>query len=385
MQAENREPAGAANGPPFSTDAEERSAAQSSRPQLLICGLDSLYVSYYFDLRKSMLDFDELSYTKERLKEARRQDLAEIRLGTERFALMPYGKHPYAYVLSNEAFEVRLGENMSPSCHVQFTSQFLWQCGVDDLLRRFDSWCRSVELTAELPEVVSRADWAFDYHLPIIDFTADDFVSRLRKDSIHRENGSAQTFTRGRGAVVFRVYDKVAEIEEQSQKFWFFDLWGRRDEVWRIELQVRRERLHQGGIDTIADLHGLQNDLLRELASNNTTLRRPGQDTNRARWPLHPLWETLLEHIDGLPQSGLIREIDPKRSLNDRVYYQGRSLYGNLKGLAALLSERDERSSPMTLVELMGALMSVLRPHHNRDVWQADVVRRLTALRLGQW
>jgi hypothetical protein len=375
-----------AHGPSQSEDPRTSlRVSEPAKPRLLLSGLDSLYVSYYFDLRKSALDFDQLAYAKERLRESRREDIAEVQLGTERFAVMPYGKHPYAYVLSNEAFEVRLGENMSPSCHVQFSSQSLWQCGLDDLIRRFDSWCDSVNLTSDLPEVVSRADWAFDYHLPIVDFTADDFVSRLRKDSIHRENGSAQTFTRGRGAVVFRIYDKVAEIEEQSQKFWFFELWGRRDGVWRVEMQVRRERLREGGIDTIADLRSLQNDLLRELCSNHTTLRRPGSDTNKARWALHPLWEALLEHIDALPQSGLIREIDPKRSLSDRIYYQGRSLYGNLKGLAALLSERDDRNAPMTLPELLNALMRVLTPHHNREAWQADVLRRVTALRLGQW
>lgn len=357
----------------------------SKSPQLLLSGLDSLYVSYYLDLAKSTLDFDELSFAKERLKECRRGDLAEIQLGTERLALMPYGKHPYTYVLSNEAFEIRLGERMSPSCHVQFSSKFLWQCGLDDLLNRFDSWRSSLKLASKLPDVVARADWAFDYHLPVVDFTVDDFVSRFRKDAVHRANGAAQTFTLGRSDFVLRVYDKVAEIEEQSQKFWFYDLWGRRDSVWRIELQVRRARLHQGGIETIADLRCLQNDLLRELATDHTTLRRPGADTNRARWPLHPVWEALLEHIGALPQTGLIREMDSDGTLVMRLDYQARSLYGNLKGLAALLSARDERATPLTFDELLGALLPVLRPHHNRVVWHADVNRRLKAWKLGQW
>ena len=37
------------------------------------------------------------------------------------------------------------------------------------------------------------------------------------------------------------------------------------------------------GIHTIGELKELQNDLLRELATDHTTLRRPGNDTNRAR------------------------------------------------------------------------------------------------------
>ena len=359
--------------------------AGTRRPPLLLCGLDSLYVSYYLDLTRSTLDFDELAYRKERLKEARGENFAEVELGTERFALMPYGRHPYTYVLANEAFEVRLGEKMSPSCHVQFTSQFLWQCGLADLLNRFDSWRASLKLSNKLPEVVARADWAFDYHLPAIDFGADDFVTRFRKDSIHRQNGAVQTFTLGRGDFVLRVYDKIAEIQEQSQKFWFYDLWGRRDAVWRIEFQVRRGRLQQAGIDTLDDLRLLQNDILRELAGNHTSLRQPTGDGNRARWPLHVLWDALLEDIGRLPQTGLVREIDPKGTLGMRIDCQGRALYGNLKGFAALLSERDERGEPLSFQQLLKSLGSALLRHHNDVIWHADVNKRLRALRLGQW
>jgi hypothetical protein len=361
------------------------SPTEISRPKLLLSGLDSLYVSYFFDLEKSDIHFDELAFQKERIKEARKEDLAEIQLGTERFALMPFGKHPYSYVLSNEAFEVRLGERMSPSCHVQFYSQFLWQCGLDDLVKRFRSWAESVRLKTKLPEVISRADLAFDYSLSLIDFGADDFISRSRKDSIHRENGSVQTFTRGRGDFVLRVYDKVAEIDQQSEKFWFYDLWGQRENVWRIEFQVRRARLHEAGIDSLDDLQSLQSDLLRELAANHTTLRTPSPDTNRARWPMHPLWRALLDDIASLEQSGLVRVNDPKGTLNMRVYYQARSLYGSLKGLAALLSDREDRERPMSFAELLNALPPALQFHHNEVTWYADVRKRLTALRLGQW
>jgi len=49
-----------------------------------------------------------LEFHRERVQEARLEEIAEIELGCERFALMPYGKHPYRYVLAKEAFEVRL-------------------------------------------------------------------------------------------------------------------------------------------------------------------------------------------------------------------------------------------------------------------------------------
>ena len=90
------------------------------RPTLLLSGLDSLYVSYYLDVANSKLDFDELTYQRERIQQSRTDDFAEIELGSETFALRPYGKYPYRYLLANDLFEVRLAENLKPSCHVQF-------------------------------------------------------------------------------------------------------------------------------------------------------------------------------------------------------------------------------------------------------------------------
>ncbi|HEV2548408.1 MAG TPA: hypothetical protein VGU20_13795 [Stellaceae bacterium] len=366
-------------------DRHKAPGSASARPRLLLCGLDSLYVSYYLDVRNGKLDFEELAVQKERAREARKGRLEAAQVGSESFAVMPYGKHPYAYVLTNDAFEVRLSENMSPSCHVQYGSHLLWHCGLEDSLNRFDSWCGSLGLRQKAPEVVARADWAFDYALPDIDFGADHFISRFKKDSIHRSNRKIQTFTFGRGDCVIRVYDKVAEIEEESHKYWFFPLWGRRAGVWRIEFQVRGARLQQAGMHTTDDLRDLQNDLVHELATNHTTLRQPSGDSNRARWPLHPLWRLFIGDITQLPRTGLIRNFSPHATLNMRLDYQGRALHGTLKGYAALLSERHERDVPLTFEELLAALGPALRRHHNPVVWHADVGNRLKAMRLGQW
>lgn len=92
-------------------------------PRLLLQGLDSLYVSFYLDTVSCDLDWDDLAFQKERLGRDRGDSFKEIELGSELFALKPYGKHPYKFVLSNRAFEVRLSERLSPSCHVQFFSE----------------------------------------------------------------------------------------------------------------------------------------------------------------------------------------------------------------------------------------------------------------------
>ena len=211
---------------------------------------------------------------------------AEIVLGTERFALLPYGRNPYSYVLINKSFEVRLGEHMRPNCHVQFFSEALWKSGAECTLATIEEWFRSMGFNHFRPNVVSRADWAFDYHLPLIDFAWDDFVSAAAKESSWRKHRKTETFVFGVGDPVIRVYDKAAEIEQVSGKTWFHQLWGRKDEVWRIEFQARRDRLGLAGINSTADIGCFQGDLLRELARKHTTLRVPNGDSNRSRWPL---------------------------------------------------------------------------------------------------
>jgi len=356
----------------------------ADRPKLLLSGLDSLYVSYYLDT--AALPWEELAYRKEKLQRTRSDDFTEIELGGEAFAVLPHGAHPYPYVLRNDWAELRIAETLQPSCHIRFPSKALWELGVEALLQRARDWMAATDLPAFKDNAVARADWAFDYDLPTIDFLPEHFLSRARKDATHRDHGKLQTVVFGRGDIVIRVYDKVAEIGDQSGKAWFFDLWGQRDNVWRVECQVRRERLKEAGIRTTEELMDLQNDLLRELATRHTTLRRPSSDSNRARWPLHPLWRALREDIAKLPQTGLVRHIDPRNPLDWRLYQQAKAMYGNLKGLtAALMLLRDQTDPTMPLDTVLGELPALLRTHHDDALWASEIGDRIRRYDLGLW
>jgi hypothetical protein len=253
-------------------------AEPSARPELLLSGVDSLYVSFYLDLSSGELDFDDLAYEKERIRHSRGNRHAEV--GGERFALLPHGRRPYPYALTNKSFEVRLAEHMRPNCHVQFFSEALWKFGAKGVFGRIEQWFQSLGFRHQRPNTVSRADWAFDYHLPIIDFAWNDFVSIAEKDNSWRRHRKSQTFSFGVGSTLIRVYDKSAEIKQQSGRTWFHDLWGRKDRVWRVEFQVRRDKLDEAGIKTFEDIGAHQGDVLRELAKRHTTLKRPSGDTN---------------------------------------------------------------------------------------------------------
>ena len=123
------------------------------------------------------------------------------------------------------------------------------------------------------------------------------------------------------------IYHKLAEIRQKSPtKAWFYDLWKRNGwdgtaPVWRVEFRLTREFLHSVQIEHVYDLPdrlrllweycaghpgvasvGLQTGWLRYVT--------PTEDTNRARWPVHPAWTVVQgafsQEDDGL--GPLVRE-----------------------------------------------------------------------------
>jgi len=196
-----------------------------------------------------------------------------VRLGNSEFLLQGYGTSSgYPFVISNEDFKIEMGEFNWPNFFVTFRSEALWRDSASILNEKFLKWVGSVGYKLNGNERVSRVDFCFDYYLPVVDFDQDSFVSRSTKDSQYRENGQVQTFSFGRGDLVLRVYNKVAEIKQKSGKSWFYLLWEKDHDVWRIEWQVRKGVLRQFEIVTFKDLENTKGDLLRCLASEHDTL-----------------------------------------------------------------------------------------------------------------
>src|SRR5689334_18961010 len=108
---------------PSHSDPEGMLTRRSMLPRLLAYCVDSLYVSLFVDPSASAIDWADLEYRKERLRQGQGEDFTEIRLGSETLALKPFGRKPYRYVLGNDVFEIRLSETIRPACHVQFLSK----------------------------------------------------------------------------------------------------------------------------------------------------------------------------------------------------------------------------------------------------------------------
>lgn len=354
----------------------------------LLVGHDTLQCGYYLRPEPSSdVDFAMLLTKREALRSSCSRDPVVVALGDAEFLLHPYGSTSgYPVVLTGPDYKIECGEFNRPSFYVTFRSEALWRQSAAGVHARFLAWAQSAGLASERPESVSRVDWSFDYHLAVLDFDESHFVSVASKDSKHREGGRTQTLTFGRGDVVLRVYDKIAEIEQQSHKTWLLPLWGGVcQEVWRIEWQARKAILRQFGIRTLESLFERQGDVLRYLASEHTTLRVKSGDSNRSRWPLHPLWQDLQQRIGEMDSLGAQRTDTLQAALDERLTRSLISVYGYLKRIAAIHVMQQGRHDVVPLALLLPELRLQLQRIHDPLAWNGDVRKRIDEMRLGPW
>jgi hypothetical protein len=346
--------------------------------KLLFHGIDTLQCAYFLQVvGRSGLDYHRLAEQKDSIRQSKRKHPLPGILGNTEFLLQPYGTSSgYSFGIENNDFKIEFSVFISPNFYVTFRSQALWHESAFILHDKFLAWAKSVGYEPTIREKLSRVDFCFDYDLPLVDFNLDSFASRSKKDSQHRENGKVQTFTLGKGDLVLRVYDKIAEIEQESGKVWFFLLWEQKGNVWRIEWQVRKAILRRFGIVTFDDLQGQRGDLLRYLAEEPDTLRQSNGDTNRSRWPLHPLWKNLQIMISTLNHLGVCRVYDDAALLEEVMMRMVISMYGYMKRVAAIrcIKTKQPLISPEHALSHFGNRM--MKIHEPLD-WEIDVKRRI--------
>jgi len=353
--------------------------------RLLLSGQDTVECGSYLARSEGcLLDYERLAVEKEIMRQSKSRKPTLIKLGSEEFMLAGHGTGSgYPFLIENESFSIQFGEFNIPSFFVTFRSIALWHQSAQGLHERFLAWAASVGLRDYSPEKLSRVDFTFDYHLPVIDFDEDNFVSSFAKDNQHRKHGKVQTFRLGEGDLGLRVYNKCDEIQESSFKTWFYELWGMDTDVWRIEWQARKEWLRLVGIRTFEDLRERQGDLLRVLVNDHTTLRVKTDDSNRSRWPVHPLWRDLQARAAQMEGLGVIRELDMPALLDERMMRIAISMYGYHKRIAAIYSLHGNTPA-ISLKQARAHLALKLEQLHDPLTWNTDVERRMTEMRLGE-
>ena len=268
--------------------------------QILAAGIDSLYLSYPGGLRHSW-DF-ELEYRKRlaRSPDRDQRSEAQVLLGDSLFRVEAFGSRRFAYILQGDFFRIEvsaIGNKSRPMAYVQIASELLWQAPLPDILEKLSTFMHTLgHLTGE--PLVSRVDLCMDFVTgkPLHEIREEDWVCQAKKIRRYTDDRQFTGFDIGLGgSLSARLYNKSREIVESGKEF-FKDLWslGGWDSVavvWRLEFEIKRERLNDFGINSVTDL--LQRVQSTWSYCSETWLRLPMPnvlDSNRARWATDALW-----------------------------------------------------------------------------------------------
>ena len=228
--------------------------------------------------------------------------------------------------------------------YVSIGSRELALNGLDRTRQKLDALL--AQLGFRLPHdgvSINRVDFAVDILAPSFVLDPDAFVfhSRANRKAIaevetvetNGRSGRTTSVTIGKmpGRQVI-VYDKREEVMKRRKHEWPFiwnanleaagfcplDLSDRTtSQVWRVELRLGKDALrNRKDIRGWGSLHEHLQAEMDQLAQD-VTLTVPSNDSNRSRWPLHPIWPTtqeavatrLFEHVSTVPPEA-VREID---------------------------------------------------------------------------
>jgi len=181
---------------------------------------------------------------------------------------------------------------------------------------------------------IGRADYAIDFLMPEFELEPDCFVMHSNS---HRttyrdmvEHGTSGRVTGVQiGAMPFRqiaVYDKRADIIHKGKSAWWkiynanLEAMGAPElitsdpassRIWRVEARAGKKHLKdRWGIRRWCDFDDRFGDVVRR-AFDDIHYAVPQLDTNRSRWPNHPLWDRARAEI-GFDLHEMISNVDPR-------------------------------------------------------------------------
>jgi len=303
----------------------EREGRGSDRPKILRIGMDSLYLSFQGEILSSVEQ--ELGDKKHLAQSRRKEDqaLAQYPIKGHLFEVRPGRERLFPYVLEDGAYRISLasGENRRlPFAYVKVSSDLLAHKGAEVALDELTPILDELAGQYELFPTISRFDLFADFQTTVN-------LGKLEREAWVTRAEGVDSYSRGQrfsgwvigtgGQISARLYDKTLEIAQKNHKSYLLDLWARAGmnpelPVWRLEFQLRREALDQLGIRSFASLIQNQGGIWGHATQRwlRLAVPQPG-DSNRGRWPTHPLWAALAEirwRLDDVP---LERKYSPAR------------------------------------------------------------------------
>lgn len=287
--------------------------------KFLRIGVDSLYLSYHGDMGSDVEADLAGKKLQAQSRDPKERALAQWKIGDHIFEVSDKGQKVagqggFAYILEDNAYRICLASGSSrslPLAYVKISSACLAHMGPEAAVEELHNIIDYFGITDRYP-TISRIDLYADFqtNVDMESFSRAAWLTRAGSINTYSVKKQFSGYTIGQGGPISsRLYDKTLEIQS-SHKTYFRDLWKRAgmnpdQAVWRQEFQINREVLTQLGIRSF---QGLMQNLggIWGYASHTwlcLTIPQDG-DSNRARWPVHPLWEALMAvqwRLDDVP------------------------------------------------------------------------------------
>lgn len=160
-------------------------------------------------------------------------------------------------------------------------------------------------------ESVARIDYCFDFMMDDFSPSPENFVVHSRSllrgvrppesdtdldmIEVNIRSGKLESITVGKmpnRQVI--IYDKTLEIRRKNKPYWW-DIWGLKPEevqgkIWRVEARAAKNEMTNWNVHSFRMLELCMGDIIARILKDMRYVI-PSEDTNRSRWPLHPLWE----------------------------------------------------------------------------------------------
>lgn len=228
------------------------------------------------------------------------------------------GQGGFTYLLSTGPYgaTIKFREigSRDPFCaHVKLSAYGLATKGVKSLKAECDDFFRKINsVTNNENTRISRLDYAMDFYAPSLRIDADEFVThakRSKSENIERRRtGDRVDYVRigSMPNLQLCVYDKHAQTRNKSDLVWqeiFSTALGRAcpsasgNSWWRVEFRLGKEAIDQVAAPRLWGKVLAEGARAFQGASQRISWRLKMTDSNRSRWPLHPIWKIVELHL----------------------------------------------------------------------------------------
>ncbi|CCK81563.1 hypothetical protein [Desulfobacula toluolica] len=259
------------------------------------------------------------------------------------FSIKEHGSQGYEWILNNSEYSLLIGNwrqpQSRPSVLLTIRSETLWRKGPFEAIFFIINFLKKVG--GKLTQIkISRLDLCVDTLFPEKLWSVnilDHRVTRASDTKIFHSNKNLSGITIGKNKFSARLYDKPLEIQQQSNKTWFFNIWGLESvpadyKIIRVEFQLRREDIKELGIISINDLFNLIQNIWSYCTKDWLKFQdNPGKQSHQRKtlkW-----WEIIQNGFNNMsPGNPLIRS----KALNADKDRLSQQIVGLMSSFAAL-------------------------------------------------